>query len=452
MTTGSLRATCQAVFLALFALLPFELPIAEGIHGVLRDRIGDSYPVFFIGTILLVASAVVILTQRVPRSRLHDRALTDYLMLALVFVSIGLYAFVVTLLHDAWVDNSARQLVLGHLAPAAICLAILLLDPAMQRRAWAAFYTGYVAFLVVSLLFLAVSYRAAQSEYPSLFSIGIGQRLFMWRFSFGEPWNVYATYIGNANKTSNNLLVFMLLAIPLLGRDAVASRSRLRRIVLAFWALGSFTLILLFSRAALLLFPFVAYASGILPFIRRRTKVAFGVVALASIVIAFSAYRDAFSYLLLSRAGEDTSVGFLGTYSGRVEDIKMVTDLILNRTDVFLGGLGTSGFSMLFFGDETMGTHNTFLDTFVESGIGGFALLLGLMVLMVLKTVDPIRMRFRYAFGLFVILVLTMLMTREHSFAYLYATSLGGFCFTATFLLLAQHRGSLLDGLKTSES
>lgn len=439
MNTEAIHRLSSALFLSLLALLPFELPIAEAVHGVLRDRVGEIYPLFFVGTLLIVVGSFTLLTGRVSRARLCGRATEDYLLLALAFVLIGVYALVVTLFREAWIGNSIRQLLLGHVAPVVICLVILLLDRPLQRRAWAVFYGGYVAFLVLSLVFLFLSYRAAAVQYPSFFTLGVGQRLFMWRFTFGEPWNQYAVYIGNANKTSNNLLVFLLLSVNLLGEKAVESSPRLRRLLLAFWVLGTLTLVLLFSRAALLLLPFVIWGSGVLPLMRSRTKLAISGTVLLSAGVAFSAYADAIGYLLTSRSIDDTSLGYLGTFGGRLENMRMVKGLVLDRLDVLLGGLGTSGFSMLFFGDQVMGTHNTFLDTLVESGIGGFLLLVGLMLLMLSRTIDPIRLRLRHPLGLLAVLTLIMLMTREHSFAYLYATSLGGFCFTAIFLVIVQN-------------
>lgn len=435
MTASGVHRLALRSFLVCLAILPFELPVAEGVYGVFRPIVGASYPLLFVGSLLIFASIPTVLTMRVPRARLLDEATQSYLLLALVFVLIGFYATVVTVLHGGFLANSFRQLVLGHLTPAIVCLVILLLDPREQRRAWLWFYGGYVVCLLISFAFFVASYRAAVVQYPSFFQLGIGQRLFLWRFTFAEPWNTYAIYIGNANKTSNNILIFLLLSVRLLGPTEIAESRWTRRALLAFWFLGTVTLLVLFSRAVLLLFPVVVWASGIMQIISRRTKVAMGLVFAGSLLLAFNAYYDALAYLLLSQ-GIGASSGFLGTFDVRLQDAQLVSNLISTRADVLLGGLGTSGFSMLFFGDEVMGTHNTFLDTLVESGVVGLALLIGVMVMMTIRTMDWRRLRLRQPFGLVAIAVLTLLMTREHSFSYLYTTSLGGFCFTALFFVL----------------
>lgn len=438
MTTRGINRLAWGAFVSVWALLPFELPIAEGLHGTVRNVVGQGYLLFFIGSLVTVASTLALLTGRLDRQRAVSREIREYLLLSTIFVAIGLYALAVTLFAGAWVGNATKQLLLGHIAPVLACLVLLIVNPEERRRAWLSFYGGFVAFLGISIVFLVISYRSAGTYAPWISHLSLGQRLFMWRYTFSEPWNLYATYVGNANKTSNNILIFLLLSVRLLGVNNVREHGLSRGVLLAFWMLSLVTLLLLFSRATLLLLPLVIAVSGVVPLIRGWAKVTSGVLIIGSAVIAASSYAAAIGYLLTARGVDGQARGFIGSYVSRFIEWDQVAELLKGRPGILLTGLGTSGFSMLFFGDQVAGTHNTFLDTLLESGIGGLILLVALMLLMIARTLDPVHLRVKNPLGFWTIISLILLMTREFSFSYLYATSLGGVCMTTIFLILTE--------------
>lgn len=438
-----LRQPARRAFFGLFALLlfflPFELPIAQAMHGTLHPVVGALLPAFFVGSLLLFASAALALTAGATTGVLAGEGIRDYAILGTLFVTLGVYACLTTFGDGGNVDGSLRELVLGHAAPIAICGALLLEGRADRRAAWTAFYCGYAAYLLMSFGFLALSYRAAAASDNPFVQLPGGVRLFMWRYTFGEPWNLYAQVIGNANKTSNNVLIFLLLSTRLLGEERVRTDRRTRGVYLAFWAVGLVTLIILFSRAALLLLPVAVVASGVHRHVPRRVKFGVAGVAVTSLAAATAAYRDVIGYLLTARTADD-ELGFAGTYGSRVEQWSAALAYARDRPRVIATGLGTSGYGLRFFGDSVAGTHNTVLDTFFESGIVGVALLLLVFVVASALCIDRRRARVRDPLALSAIVVMLLLMTREHSFSYLFATSLGGFCVAAIFYVLADPR------------
>jgi len=427
----------------LFALtlffLPFELPIAQGLHGELFQTVGAALPFFFVGPVALYL-AIALTTTRTPAAGvLRSEGLRDYALVGFLFVAVGVYACLTTFGDDGNIDGALRELLLGYAVPVAVCGMILLLDQKDRRTIWAVFYAGYAAFLLVSFVFLYLGYRAGLQQGNAVLQLPFGIRVFMWRFTFLEPWNVYATYIGNSNKTSNNLIMFLLLSTRLLDADRIRTNPAVRRIYFSFWALASITLVILFSRAALLLFPFVVIGAGVLRIVPRKVTIALGVALAVSIAIAGAAYSDALAYLFTSKALA-TDAGFLGTYGSRFDQWSDALRFAWERPRVLAVGLGTSGYSLRFFGDSLAGTHNTFLDAFFESGVGGVLLLALVLVTTAALCLDRKRARPRDPLALGATLVLVLLMTREHSFAYLFATSLGGFCLAAIFFILAERR------------
>ena len=432
--TLPIQSLLFGIFIVTFALLPLELPIAQGVHGVFRYIVGEYYPAFFIGSLLLCASTLLVLARAKRASIRHDLLL--YFLFSLLFVSVGVLAVFATALVGMEPSLALRQLVFGYVVPVTICLAIMSLDERKKASAWLAFYVGWVIFLVVSLPFLVISYREAIAELPGFADGAFGQRLIMWRYTFAESWNIYAQYIGNANKTSNNLIVFLLLSGVLLGSRRIFFDRFTRAIFLSFWILGILTLLLLFSRAALFLLPIAVYFSGVLHVIGKSVKWLFALTALSFLVLGYSFYADAATYLIRAEYMGTGEAGVLGTMIGRFEQWYEIWSFSTRNPEILLFGMGTGGFGEAFYGDAVAGAHNTFIDVFLESGVASFLLLLLLICLMIfVATVNRRKHHSRVALvGIF---VLVMLMMREHSFSYLYATSLGGFSLVVLFYLLA---------------
>lgn len=425
------------VFVFALALLPMELPIAQGVHGVFRDIAGNYYPVFFIGSLLLCASALLTLERANHKCTDHDLFL--YCFFSLLFVSIGVIALFATVLAGSNLDLAVRQLLFGYVVPVAICLAMVSLNEQQRSKAWLAFYIGWVLFLVGSLPFLIVSYREAMAQLPGFAEGTFGQRLIMWRYTFAEPWNMYAQYIGNANKTSNYLVIFLLLSRILLGSRRILMRGLARTIFFSFWILATVTLFLLFSRGALFLLPVVIYFSGVLRTVGQGIKWFVVLSALSFFVLGYSFYADAATYLIRAEYMGTGDAGVLGTMIGRFDQWAEIWSFLTQKPDVLLFGMGAGVFGEAFYGDAMAGAHNTFIDVLLESGVMSLIIFLFLIFLMIfVGTLNRAKTQVRAALvGTF---VLVMLMMREHSFSYLYATSLGGFSLVVLFYLLAANR------------
>ena len=319
-----------------------------------------------------------------------------------------------------------QQLAFGHLAPIAFVAAALTLPAREQQRLWNAFYFGWVVFLAVSIVVLAASWQTAAALLPQFESAGFAGRLILWRFTLGLPWNDYGHLMGNANKLSNNVLMFLLMSVTLLSLERA---NRPRRVLLwAFWLLGIFTLVVMFSRAAILLLPVAVLASGIMKEVPRRARRVLFLGAAAGLAGLWLAAPEIFEYLLGARLLPGADADPLGTYNDRLAQWSELLDFLSSHTSAFLFGLGTTGYGLRFIGTPEAGTHNTFLDLSAEAGIVG-PLLLGAtlvgIVMQVLVGVKSARRRIVMTAGLGSLL---LLMTREHSFSYLYVTSLGGLC------------------------
>ena len=237
----------------------------------------------------------------------------------------------------------------------------------------------------------------------------------------------------------------LLLSVRLLGGGGKTPDRATRRLLYALWTVGLVVMVWLFSRATLLLLPLAIVASGILPLVHRRVKMLLGAATIASLAVAWASYSAAIMYLLTTRSTSGESEGFLGSYGSRVALFQEVVQYSAEHLNSFLFGLGTSGYSVLMYGSEIVSTHNTFLDTLVESGVGGLALLLAIMGLMLVASVRAGRLGTERWVGTVAVLSLAMLMTREFTFAYLFATSLGGVCFVALFVYLSAPEYRLPD-------
>ena len=198
-----------------------------------------------------------------------------------------------------------------------------------QKRAWLASYGGSCLFLIGSLVFLRSSWETATGVSTLFANLTGGQRIFAWRYLFGEPWNVYSIYMDNANKESNYILMFLLFSTTLLGVDEVRESRLTRFVYFLFWFLGIFTLIILFSRATLLLLPLVAYVSGFWK--RLHTGMKWSIGAAVGVIAAFgySSLSAVLSYLFTSTYIDDASGGALGSFNERFVMWKDLWDYFL---------------------------------------------------------------------------------------------------------------------------
>jgi O-antigen ligase len=431
-------------FVGSLVFLPMELPIAQGVHGIFRPLVGSLYPLLFITSICGIAASLLLLAN-ISRIGEVRREIAKFGMLATPYLLIGVLAVAVTaFIVPENIEYSVRQLAFGYTVPVLVCAGILLLPEEDRRRCWAALYCGWSWFLIVSFFFLAHSYFVALDENTTFANATNAQKLFVWRYTFGESWNLYATYIGNANKTSNYLLIFLLFSLAFIGRERLSSSRALRWLLHLNWILGTFTLLVLFSRAALMLLPFVFVASGYWKLINRKILWSGALTAMILVVVGFAALKDVFAYLLTSRYIDDSSGGALGSFADRFEQWSALGSFLDRQNWAWLYGMGTAGYGMRFFNTPEAGTHNMFLDVLIESGVLGLLLLTLAILLMFALSFDFRKGAIRLHSGLaaFATIVLIMLMFREHSPSYLYTTSLGGFCFTVIFYDIAHRKNS----------
>jgi O-antigen ligase len=424
LATRHLLELCFRV--ALF-LWPFELPIAMTAHGIVKPTLGEWYGLLFHGTALTGLSLALLASGR-WRARWIAGDLHCFAYLALVYVALGVAALPVSSLGPLQMRFSYQQLVCGYLAPILAMAALLTLSPRSQGKAWLAFFAGWIAYLLASFALLYVSWSAAGEIVPSLADRSLAERLLLWRFTLSEEWNIYGTFIGNSNKTSNYLVMFLLLSVTLLGVGG-PRLSALSRVTLgAFWLTACITLVLLFSRAALLLLPVVIVCSGILTAMPRRLLV----MTAASFVVGLGVIAvlepRIFQYLFAAQLVEDMDANPLGTFLDRFEQWSALARYLAENPLQMLFGLGTTGYGVQFFGNGEAGTHNFLLDLWVESGLFGvglFVVFLGLLCFQIATARK--RWQDRGLLGV-ALLTLGMLMTREHSVSYLYVTGMGGLC------------------------
>jgi len=428
-----LRSFLLIAILLCFAILPFELPIAEALHGILWHSIGNIYLLFICGTwVSVIASCFIVLNAHRMLQGWQQFVLYSALFIILGLLAVGSTAFT----SPENLQLSFQQLIFGYTAPVLLGFTLFCMNNEERKRAWLAFYAGACLFLMGSLVLLFVSWRAAVSQSSFFAGLGIGQKLFAWRYTFGEPWNLYSIYIGNANKESNYLIMFLLFSTSLLG-NRVHEKGRTRVVYIVFWALSIFTLLMLFSRAAILLLPVVIYVSGFWGTLRRAVKLTITAFIGFGAAISYASYSAVFAYLFTATYIDDVSAGVLGTFNDRFQQWKELATYLMEHQGKLFFGFGTGGYGLHFFNSVERGTHNMFLDSLAECGILGFAFLVVLVLWLLLDSLDFFLSRRVHAVAFIGIVALIALMFREHSVSYLYVTSLGGLCFVALFYLLA---------------
>jgi len=413
----------------------FELAIAEAAHGVIEPVLGDWYAVSLHGTALVVISVLFVSGGAWRASELRADPHLLLLVIAL-FLTVGFLALPTSSAEPVEIRFAYQQLICGYLAPVLTLAALLTLPAALQTRVWHWFYAGWVAFLLVSLILLRVSWQSAGQFSHGWSEIPFLQKLFLWRYNMGEPWNIYGLVMGNANKMSNYLIMFLLFSVRLLSRPG----RRMTLLLGAFWVLGLVTLLILFSRAALLLLVPVILLSGIGKRMATFAVVGLVIVAAGTLVAVYLIEPRVFEYLFLAQVSEKDEANPAGTFVDRLEMWTTLLNYFSANPPAALHGMGTTGYGLRFYNSYQAGTHNLFLDLWAESGIVApllFIACIGLTILLIVTAKKVVSERMVLAAG---VVILVLLMTREHSMSYLYVTSLGGLCFMVIpYLAVRQH-------------
>jgi hypothetical protein len=389
---GGRRDIAQRVivgtFIAALFVWPFELPIAIVAHGLLFDSLGVGYIVALHATFLSVAGVATVLLG--PWDWNNVTGDWKWFGLASVtYLLIGFLPLVSSSIAPVQTHFAYQQLLCGFVAPIVAVLAIAGLSAELRDRSWLTLYVGWIAFLLVSFLMLWYSLRVVpDGAIASFFDRSIAQRILVWRFTLGEPWNLYGLYVGNANKMSNYLIVFMALSVCLLRPSAETVPGLRRWIIYAFWSLSCITLVILFSRAALLLLPLVFVGSGLWGWLRRGMRFALVVVSISVVGGVAITQPEIFDYLLLARFLDQTDLSPLGTFEYRFEQWGEVARYLQEHPYVAWFGMGTSGYGMHFFNSPEAGTHNMLIDVWMESGLIAPLVLLGVLAMLFIQGVD----------------------------------------------------------------
>jgi O-antigen ligase len=425
--SSALDAPRTLLFCCLLVLVffwPFELPIAMAVSGVVRPVLGDWYGVSLHATALALVSLIIVsgATWRTAEFTADTRMLALVLTL---YLAVGVLALPISSIEPVETKYAYQQFVCGYLAPVLALAAVLSLPAPLQTRLWHWFYAGWVAFLLVSLVLLRVSWQSAGQFSPGWNEIPFLQKLFLWRYNMGEPWNIYGLVMGNANKMSNYLVIFLLFSIRLLSRP----NRRAPVLLGAFWILATTTLLVLFSRAALLLLVPVIFLSGVAKRLSVFAVISLVLVAAAALVVVYLIEPRVFEYLFLAQVSDKSEANPAGTFVDRVEMWTTLLNYFSVNPPAAFHGMGTTGYGLKFHNSYEAGTHNLFLDLWTESGVIApllFTACIGLTLLTIITARKPARERTMLASG---VIVLVLLMTREHSMSYLYVTSMGALCF-----------------------
>jgi O-antigen ligase len=181
----------------------------------------------------------------------------------------------------------------------------------------------------------------------------------------------------------------------------------------------------------------------VLRYVRRRTKAVVGVVLACAML--YSQLDILTSYLLNSAMPGEEGMGLLGTGQYRFEQWDELLEHLAQNPQDLLFGMGVGGYGELFFQDYIRGTHNLFFDILLESGLIGLSAMVLLLVWATSLTFDGRRLHLKDKLSAIALVIMILLMIREHSPAYLFLTSLGGFCFTIIFYAISLRTETLRD-------
>ena len=199
---------------------------------------------------------------------------------------------------------------------------------------------------------------------------------------------------------------------------------------------ASITLLVLLSRLAR-----CSIHSSFLPaefrhYIGRRTK--WMAIGLLSCGLLYTQGNLVFNYIVSSKIGDHEGQGILGTGYDRFDQWSILTDYLSHHLDQYVIGMGVGGYGIEFFDEPLAGTHNLFLDVWMEGGILALLLLILLIACMGLHCFRARDSQSIDVLSGVSVLVLFLLLIREHSPAYLAVTSMGGVCFAMIFCILVQ--------------
>lgn len=402
-----------------FFLLPFEFIFTMGASGLFKGLVGEYYflaqPSFLLPLILFACQC----------GRSKNIKIGGFLSFIFsIFCLVGTLDVIASIFAGEYVLLSIQQFLFGFFIPIMMLVSVLRYDCFKRSQIFAVFYQGYIVFFGFALCILFFDSIFADLYRQS----GLGAALISFRYHYAD--SLFHLILGNFNKQSNFVLLMIFFGPWLLMAGSSISERHLKLYNRFFW-LGVFYLVIMFSRAALLMLPFIVFVNrAYIGFLNGRNMALFLMVFIFSILLLFDFYALVIRYLLFSEYIDGTSGGFAGSFNQRF--IQWATLYkILSDQGAFLSGLGVGGYGVMLGGTVSSGTHNLFLDHLMSSGIISFLCLI-LIVLLGL-----VQSAYRSRISSFLLLpVFIGLSVREYSFSYHYVTSLGGVLFLLMFYLL----------------
>lgn len=398
--------------------LPFELIVAYAAHNLFKPILGEWYRIFFIGIVGIFILFFILSNVIIKRQSVH------FLVISLIFTLAGLWEYIVSLLVGGLPIEALMQFLCGFMFPALLFFAIINLSDKRQLLFFQSWYIGTICLMLLGYIVTAYFYNNLPEWYRNK---DIAFKLFSFRYAYGDDPNSNGMILilGNFNKASNYILIMLLFSVRLLsGKDGQANT----RLIKLFWVIGFITLLILFSRLAVLLLPFVYWASGVHKYFVGFFKRKFGLVVLSillsSVIIKNSELiKPTFEYLLFSKFDENSSDdGVLGTGAGRFSDWKRQS-YRFTIIDNWIHGMGVGKYG-LQEGSKDYGTHNLLFDHFLASGFLVPLLVIIIWGIGLIKGV--IQKRKEIVIGFIIIMALFF---REYSFSYLFVTVHGGVIF-----------------------
>lgn len=402
-------------------LLPFELLLSYAAHALFKPVMGEFYRILFNGVWGVILLFVILSFIKLKKHY------AGFFYIVVIFILGGIWEYIVTILLGGLGFEAMSQFLCGFLFPVILFFTLLNLNPRQRNLFFKYWYLGTIALIIFAIFYSIYNY----SLFPEWFRTrDLAVKLISFRYAYDAETNSNPAIaiLGNFNKASNYLLIMLLFSVRLIPDDKSA-----KKILIVFWCLGSMALLLMFSRLALLLFPFVFYFSGIREKFRgffksRKFYLFFTLIVGLAIFQARDLIMPTFEYLMYSKFDDNSEdQGILGTGLNRFEDWGSQGDKFGN-IDIWLNGMGVGNYG-LSLGSKDLGTHNLFLDHFFASGI------MVPLIIVLLWAIGFIKAILSRDSNLIVgLLIIMALFFREYSFSYLYVTSQGGLVF---ILLLA---------------
>ena len=399
-------------------ILPFELIVAYAAHNLFKPIFGEWYRLFFIGIIGIFIIYFILTNINIKRDSII------FLLVSLIFTAAGLWEYIVSLIVGGLPIEALMQFLCGFMFPALLFFTIINLSDKRQTLFFKSWYLGTIGLMLLGYIVTAYYYNNLPEWYRNK---DIAFKLFSFRYAYGDNPNSNGMILilGNFNKASNYILIMLLLSVRLLsGKDGLMNT----RLIKIFWVIGFITLVILFSRLAVLLLPFVYWASGVnkyfIGFFKRKLVMGALAILIGSIVVKNSELiKPTFDYLLFSKFDENSSDdGVLGTGAGRFSDWKRQS-YRFSVIDNWIHGMGVGRYG-LEEGSKDYGTHNLLFDHFLASGF--FVPIVVILIWCIGLVKGVIKKRKEIIIGFIIIMALFF---REYSLSYLFVTVHGGVIF-----------------------